>query len=86
MPVKQQQSTVDFLDKYLWNDQTEVVDLLFPSAETDYPHVDRWYEIRHAQREVFANKGAALIDISTHAWVGCPSGVHISDYLMRLLG
>lgn len=64
------------LDKHLWNDQTEVVDALFPDAEESHPEAARWFELKdstptHLKR--LQARGAAILRLGTHAWIGMPA-------------
>jgi hypothetical protein len=66
---------VQLMDKYLWNEQTEVVDALFPDAEQTHPQAARWYELKDstpAHIEQLTSRGAAVLRFGTHAWLGLP--------------
>lgn len=39
-------SIAKLMDEHLWNEQTEVVDALFPDAEESHPEAARWFELK----------------------------------------
>lgn len=75
------QATATTLDAHLWNDQTEVVDRLFPDAEAQHPNAQRWYELKDSTRtnvERLKTAGMPVLRFASHAWVGLP-GSHRSS-------
>ncbi|WP_156106009.1 hypothetical protein [Comamonas aquatica] len=69
-------SLVELMDKHLWNDQTEVVDALFPEAEEQHPEAARWFELkdtRPTNLKQLKARGAAVLCLGTHAWIGLPA-------------
>lgn len=64
------------LDKHLWNEQTEVVDTLFPDAEESHPEAARWFELKDSTPDNIKSlqaRGAAILRLGTHAWIGLPA-------------
>ncbi len=79
---------VTLMDAHLWNDQTELVDHLFPDVETKYPWAQRWFELKDPSppnRERLRANGAPVVERCGYAWVGLPAdpGV-IAAHLQRL--
>lgn len=86
--IEKPSSIVALMDAHLWNDQTEVVDHLFPEAEAQYPEAERWFELKDCSTRGIADlkaKGALVLEWRSHAWVGLPAdpGV-IAAHLGRL--
>lgn len=72
------------LDKYLWNEQSAVVFLLFgEELEAQYPDVDGWYEIKRG-KDLFIAEGCVVIEVAHHAWVGCPRSRSIEDLIDKI--
>lgn len=70
-------------DKYLWNEHTALVAELFDNLEEDYPNIESWYEIKQAHDQMRL-KGAAVIELGLHAWLGCPRNRELNEYLNLL--
>lgn len=70
-------------DKYLWNEHTALVMVLFVTLEEDYPNIDHWYEIKQAHDQMRL-KGAAVIELGLHALIGCPRNRELNEYLNHL--
>lgn len=63
------------VDQVLWNDQTEIVDHLFPELEDKYPNINRWYEVRQKYANAAEASGVVTVRFMSHMWVGCPVGL-----------
>lgn len=78
----------EWIDTYLWNDHTELVDHLFPEAEADYPKAQRWLELKDSSAEhtqALERRGAAILRWGTYAWLGLPAEVEeTGEHLQRL--
>lgn len=74
----------NLVDQYVWNDQTEVVDHLFPELETQYPDIDRWYEVRQGHDVFAASAGVVTVRLMSHMWFGCPADKTIEQAIQEL--
>lgn len=67
------QQSPDLINAHFWNDQTALVDMLFPDAEGLFPHANRWLELKDASTEGvcrFHSAGLPVLRYGPHAWVG----------------
>ncbi len=74
----------DILDVFLWNEQSDIVDALFPEVEAKYPEIELWYEVK-GDPSVFISKGAVVLQYRAHTWLGCPEGTSIRNYLEKIM-
>lgn len=89
MQYRSTSSIVALMDAHLWNDQTEVVDHLFPDAEAIYPDAHRWYELKDTSPSALDRlecEGAPVLRWRTHAWLGLPSDAEVIGAHLRRLG
>lgn len=69
-------SIAKLMDEHLWNEQTEVVDALFPDAEESHPEAARWFELKDSTPDNLKRlqaRGVAILRLGTHAWIGLPA-------------
>lgn len=76
---------VSLVDQYLWNEQTDIVEVLCPEAFAVHGEVALWFEIKDGL-ERFKEEGAAIIQWGYFAWLGLPRNRDIHEYLCELLG
>lgn len=74
---------MQLIDVYLWNEQTNIVHALMPQVEEDYPDIFLWFEIRQGE-ELFRLKGASVVSMWGHSWLGIPAGRDCLGYLDSL--
>lgn len=67
------------IDVFLWNEQTEIVDALFPEIEKQYPNIVRWYELRQAHEQAAQTPGVVTVRFMSHMWLGCPADCTIEE-------
>lgn len=63
----------DIINAHFWNDQTALVDMLFPDAEDLFPDASRWLELKApstANVDRFNCAGLPVLRYGPHAWVG----------------
>lgn len=63
----------DLINAHFWNDQTALVDTLFPDVEKIFPHASRWLELRDASAsnvDRFIDAGVPVLWCGPHVWVG----------------
>jgi len=71
---------------YLWNEQTDIVEVLCPEAFAVHEgDVALWYEVKDGL-ERFKERDVAIIEWGYFAWLGLPHNRDIEDYLSEVLG
>ena len=75
---------VCLLDQYLWNEQTDIVEVLCPEAFAEHDEVALWFEVKDGL-EQFKQRGAAVIQWGYFAWLGLPHNRDITEYLTELI-
>lgn len=70
-------------EAFLWNEQTEIVQALLPEFVAAHPEVLQWFELA-CDASLFKAAGAVVAEWASYAWVGCPRGQEIGDYLSQL--
>lgn len=75
--------TNDLEEAFLWNEQTEIVQELLPELVAAHPEVLQWFELA-CDASLFKASGAVVAEWASYAWVGCPRGQEIGDYLNQL--
>jgi len=77
---------VSLVDQYLWNEQTDIVEVLCPEAFAVHEgEVALWYEVKDGL-ERFKERDVAIIEWGYFAWLGLPHNRDIEDYLSEVLG
>jgi hypothetical protein len=74
------------VDRFLWNEHTDLMLTIEPSIEDKYPHVWRWFEIRdHEVAMLFRTVGASVFHKDGFFWLGCPRDQHFADFFNELV-
>lgn len=64
----------------LWNEQTEIVQVLLPEFVEAHPEVFLWYEIKEGV-DIFIEGGAIVARWACYAWLGCPRDTTVETYV-----
>lgn len=80
--AKQVQQTSVCIDRYLWNEHTDLMLTIEPTIEEKFPDVWRWFEIRdHEVALLFRTGGAPVFEKHGFFWLGCPRNRDFFEFL-----
>lgn len=68
------------VDKYLWNEASELVEVVCPEAYAEHADEVDWFEVRQGADQMEA-RGAVVTNFGKHSFLAVPRNRDMSEYL-----